>query len=141
MLLTKAIQQLTPFWSVVEACPVGEREGDGRFAALLRGNHMNLGGPTAAASSGRPMAWEDCTTFEELRAGRHSLIRALPRPNRWIRRRHLGVARLLLEARLSSVQVPVRDLLTEVANDLISSRCIFCCASSKTAVENYPTLP
>ena len=48
MLLTKAIQQLTPFWSVV-GLSRGEREGDGRSS--IRGNHMNLGGPTAAGSA------------------------------------------------------------------------------------------
>ncbi len=48
VLLTQAIQQLTPFWSVV-GLSRGEREGDGRSS--IRGNHMNLGGPTAAGSA------------------------------------------------------------------------------------------
>ena len=45
MLLTKAIQQLTSFWSVV-GLSGGKREGDSRSS--IRGNHMNLGGPAAA---------------------------------------------------------------------------------------------
>ena len=40
-LLTKAIQQLTSFWSVV-GLSGGKREGDSRSS--IRGNHMNLGG-------------------------------------------------------------------------------------------------
>ena len=45
MLLTHSIQQLTSFRGVV-GLSRREREGDGRSS--IRGNHMNLGGPTAA---------------------------------------------------------------------------------------------
>ena len=45
LLLTKAIQQLTSFWSVV-GLSGGKREGDSRSS--IRGDHMNLGGPAAA---------------------------------------------------------------------------------------------
>ena len=45
VLLTKAIQQLTSFWSVV-GLSGGKREGDSRSS--IRGNHMNFGGPAAA---------------------------------------------------------------------------------------------
>ena len=44
MLLTHSIQQLTSFRGVV-GLSRREREGDGRSS--IRGNHMNLGGPTA----------------------------------------------------------------------------------------------
>ena len=48
MLLTKPIQELTPFRGVV-GLPRRERERDG--GSSIRGNHMNLGGPAAAGSA------------------------------------------------------------------------------------------